>query len=167
MPTVGEQLRAAREARSLTVQDVAEATNMRADHIAALEAGDYTPFPAAVYIRGSVRTYARLLKLDVTALMTALSAEMGQPAGSDLTTVGPRKGVVDMLAYQAARFGWKRGLLLLAALLAVWGIWMIPGCLARSRSQDPLRDLPPPTYQPPRSNSSGYLPLPSTNRTGR
>jgi cytoskeletal protein RodZ len=164
MPTVGEQLRAAREARGMTVQNVAEATNMRTDHIVALEQGDYTPFPAPVYIRGSVRTYARLLKLEVPAIMTALDAEMGQPTSGELTATGPRKGWVDKVAYHAARFGWKRGLVVLAALFVVWVLWMLPDWLAASRSKDPLRDLPPPVYQPPRSNHGGYLPLPSTNR---
>ena len=167
MPTVGEQLRAAREARNLTVQNVAEATNMRADHIQALEEGNYGPFPAPVYIRGSVRTYARLLKLDVAAIMTALSAEMGQQTGGELMSSGPRKGVVDVLAYQAARFGWKRGLILLALVVLAWLIWAVPGWLARSRSDDPAADLPPAAYQPPRGTNSGYLPLPTTNRTVR
>ncbi len=167
MPTVGEQLKAAREARSLTVQNVAEATNMRADHIQALEEGDYGPFPAPVYIRGSVRTYARLLKLDVSSIMTALSAEMGQQSGGEVTSSGPRKGLVDVLAYQAARFGWKRGLILLALVILAWLIWSVPGWLARSRSNDPSAELPPATYQPPRGNDGGYLPLPATNPPAR
>jgi cytoskeletal protein RodZ len=151
----------------MTVQNVAEATNMRTDHIQALEQGDYTPFPAPVYIRGSVRTYARLLKLDVAALMTALGAELGQPIGGELAPTGPRKGWLDRLAYHAARFGWKRGLVLFAVLVVLWLLWMLPAWLAAARSQDPLRDLPPPVYQPARSNSGGYLPLPSTNQMGR
>ena len=78
MPTVGEQLRTARERLNLRVQEVAESTNMRTDHIIALEEGNYAPFPAPVYIRGSIRTYAKLLKLDVMKIMGDLSAEMNQ-----------------------------------------------------------------------------------------
>jgi cytoskeletal protein RodZ len=167
MPTVGEQLRAAREARNLTVQNVAEATNMRTDHVQALEDGDYTPFPAPVYIRGSVRTYARLLKLDVPAIMATLSAEMGQQVGGELTSSGPRKGFVDLLAYQAARFGWKRGLILLVLLVLAWLIWAVPGWLAKSRSNSPATDLPPASYQPPRGKDGGYLPLTVTNQPAR
>ena len=65
MPTVAEQLRAAREAQKLTVQQVADATKIRTDHIRALEEGNFSVFSAPIYIRGSVKNYATLLKLDV------------------------------------------------------------------------------------------------------
>jgi cytoskeletal protein RodZ len=61
MPTVAEQLRAAREAKKLTVQQVADATKIRTDHIRALEEGNFSAFSAPIYIRGSVKNYATLL----------------------------------------------------------------------------------------------------------
>src|SRR5712664_3601126 len=64
MSTVAEQLHLAREAKSLTVHQVAEVTKIRSDHIRALEEGNFDVFSAPVYIRGFIRTYATLLKLD-------------------------------------------------------------------------------------------------------
>jgi hypothetical protein len=58
MPSVAEQLRAARERQKRTVHEVADATNIKADHIRALEAGEWKVFSAPVYIRGFTRTYA-------------------------------------------------------------------------------------------------------------
>ena len=165
MPTVGEQLRAAREAQKLRIQDVADATNMRADHIAALEEGNHAPFPAPIYIRGSVRTYARLLKLDVPAIMTALNAEMSRTDETPHTGThaGHRRTVLDYLALQLAQFGWKRSLMVLAALGLVLLIWAWR--LGRSKpAEDPLSNLPPPMYQPSTSTQSGYLPLPNQQR---
>src|ERR1700722_906388 len=78
MPTVAEQLRAAREAKKLTVQQVADATKIRTDHIRALEEGDFSVFSAPIYIRGSVKNYATLLKLDVPQIMAALDAELNR-----------------------------------------------------------------------------------------
>jgi cytoskeletal protein RodZ len=78
MPTVAEQLRVAREAKKLTVQQVAEATKIRTDHIRALEEGNFNMFSAPIYIRGSVKIYATHLKLDVPQIMTALDAELGR-----------------------------------------------------------------------------------------
>ena len=78
MSTVAEQLRAAREAKNLTIYQVAETTKIRTDHIRALEDGNYEMFSAPVYIRGSVKNYAILLKLDVPAVMAALNVELGQ-----------------------------------------------------------------------------------------
>src|ERR1039458_3781569 len=68
MSTVAEQLRTAREAQNLTVEEVAEATKIRTDHVRALEAGKFNAFSATIYIRGSVKIYAQLLKLDPAPL---------------------------------------------------------------------------------------------------
>ena len=78
MSTVAEQLRVAREAQKLTVQQVADATKIRTDHIGALEQGNFSVFSAPIYIRGSVKNYAKLLKLDVPPLMAALDIELGR-----------------------------------------------------------------------------------------
>src|ERR1700733_11050655 len=76
MPTVAEQLRLAREAKKLTVQQVADQTKIRTDHVRALEEGDFGAFSATIYIRGSVKIYAALLKLEVAPLLATLDAEL-------------------------------------------------------------------------------------------
>jgi cytoskeletal protein RodZ len=166
MPTVGEQLRAAREARKLRVQEVAEATNMRTDHVIALEEGNYAPFPAPVYIRGSVRTYAKLLQLDVMRIMDDLSAEMKQQGQVEQASggTGHRRGLLDFLALQVVRFGWKRSLIVIALLSVLALILLFRRTNEREPERDPLADLPPPTYQPAGGSAGGYLPLPGTNR---
>ena len=76
MSTVSAQLRSAREARSLTVEQVAELTKVRTDHIRALEEGRFNVFSATIYIRGSIKAYAKLLKLDDVQLLSQLEAEL-------------------------------------------------------------------------------------------
>src|SRR6185437_3310132 len=78
MTTVAEQLLRTREAQSLSVHQVAEITKIRTDHIRALEEGNFNVFAAPVYIRGFVRTYAMMLKLDVGNIMAELDKELGQ-----------------------------------------------------------------------------------------
>ena len=73
MPSVGEQLRAAREAQNLTVYQVAEVTKIRTDHIRALDDGNYDVFSAPVYVRGFVRSYGTMLKLDLPPLIEQLN----------------------------------------------------------------------------------------------
>ncbi|MFN6961162.1 MAG: helix-turn-helix domain-containing protein, partial [Rhodocyclaceae bacterium] len=72
--TVGAQLRAAREAAHLTYDDVARALKFSPRQIAALEADDYAALPGATIVRGFVRNYARLLKLDAAPLLQQLDA---------------------------------------------------------------------------------------------
>ena len=76
MPTVPQQLRAAREAGQFTIEQAAEATKVRTDHLRALENGNYEIFSAPIYIRGSVRLYANWLKLDTPKILAALDAEL-------------------------------------------------------------------------------------------
>ena len=77
MSTVAEQLRLAREAKNLSITQVADITKIRSDHLRALEEGNFNVFSAPVYIKGFVRTYAMLLKLDVAGVMRALDGEAG------------------------------------------------------------------------------------------
>jgi hypothetical protein len=60
----GEQLRKAREARGLTVLQLAEKTRITRHHIENVEADRFEKLPAAVYLRGIVMSLARELRLD-------------------------------------------------------------------------------------------------------
>ncbi len=163
MSTVGEQLRSAREAQRLEVNKVAEATKIRTDHIRALEEGDYDRFVAPVYIRGFVRTYAALLKLDVPQVMAALDAELGRTEKfSEPPSLSPSKrGPIDLVMLQLSKVNWpKAGLI--AGVVAILAV-AAAGAYAWRRHQtaDPLAGLKPPLYQPTQSVSGNTLPLPA------
>ena len=53
----GKTLRQAREAKGLTVDDIAKATHMMARQIEALENEDFSGFAAPIYGRGFVKLY--------------------------------------------------------------------------------------------------------------
>lgn len=160
MPTVAEQLRAAREARQLSVQQVAEVTKIRTDHIRALEEGNYDVFVAPVYIRGFVRTYATLLKLDVPQVMAALDAELAHTAKfhEPPSLSPPPQGALDLLVVRLARLNWRRlgplfaGVLILGLVALTWALWQ------RRAQRDPLGELAPSLVAPPDAGET--LPLP-------
>src|SRR5205814_427703 len=109
MSTVAEQLRQAREAQKLTLSQVGEVTKIRTDHLRALEEGQFQAFPAAVYVRGSVRTYATLLKLDVPQVMAALEAELGQRKEfSEAIPIDQSRGVLDFVMLQLSKLDWRK-----------------------------------------------------------
>ncbi len=64
MSALGERFRAAREARGLTLSDVAEQIRIRSVYLAAIEDEDWDAIGAPVYVRGFLRTYGRYLGLD-------------------------------------------------------------------------------------------------------
>jgi cytoskeletal protein RodZ len=160
MPTVAEQLRAARETKNLTILQVAEATKIRTDHIRALEEGNFNLFSAPVYIRGFVRNYAALLKLDVPQIMTALDAELGRTEKfkEPPPLIEQPKTVLDHLMDWLAKLNWRVGV---AGLAAVGGILVLLLAVLAWRHHQrsrPAVNLPPAVYQP--TNTGETLPLP-------
>jgi hypothetical protein len=167
MSSVGEQLKAAREARRLDVSVVANATNIKSDYIRAMEGGDWSAFSAPVYIKGFVRTYATHLKLDTAAVVAALEAELS--ADPELCEPPPleqrRRGPIDWLMLQASKLRWVLvfpilvGIAVLAAAYFGYQAWQRQQPAAPSRSLSPgLRQtqrpaipatLPVPTNTPP------------------
>ncbi|WP_235864923.1 RodZ domain-containing protein [Pseudothauera lacus] len=79
-PGVGEMLRAAREARGLTVANVAQMLKLGVRQIEAMEAGRFDLLPGPAFVRGFVRNYARILGIDAAPLQAALGNE--PPAGN-------------------------------------------------------------------------------------
>lgn len=78
-PSVGHILRSAREARKLSVADVAQSLKLSTRQIDALEADDWSRLPGMTFVRGFARNYARLLQIDASALLAALDAERPAP----------------------------------------------------------------------------------------
>ncbi len=64
MPALGEEFRSAREARGITLSEVAEQIHIRSVYLNAIENEEWAAIGAPVYVRGFIRTYARFLGLD-------------------------------------------------------------------------------------------------------
>lgn len=160
MPTVAEQLRAAREAKKLTIEQVAETTKIRTDHIRALEEGNYNVFSAPIYIRGSVKNYATLLKLEVPKITADLDREL---KGTENFSEPPplteqSKGPVDHLMYLLSKLNWKAGgvAAVVCGIVLIFILGHVVFRHLRSHHQAPPK-LPPAKYQSPDSGET--LPL--------
>ena len=160
MSSVAEQLRVAREANNLSIEDVAELTKIRTDRVRALESGQYNAFSATIYIRGSVKNYAKLLKLDEATLLAALDAELKgtEKFSEPPPLVETKRTFVDHLILVWAKLNWRLGFAGVAAIMvlasAALGLW----AWSHHKANDPLKNLPPAVYQP--GNSGDTLPLP-------
>jgi len=163
MPSVAEQLRQAREANRLTVENVADIIKLRSDHVRALEEGDYNVFSAPVYIRGFVRSYSTLLKLEVPQIMAALDAELGQTKrfAEPPPLTGPPRGILDFLMLQLSKIDWRKAAIVLGALAAVMVIALAYVSWRRYHTRDPLQNLKPGVYRPAQRGAGDTLPLPA------
>src|SRR5512146_1205520 len=72
---VGLTLREARERMAISVHDVADRIKFAPRQVEALESNDFAHLPQATFLRGFVRSYARVLQLDEPALIAALPVE--------------------------------------------------------------------------------------------
>jgi cytoskeleton protein RodZ len=80
----GAQLRAAREAAGLSVDQVAQQLKLAPRQVRALEDENFADLPGRTFSRGFVRNYARLLGLDPEAMLqhlpdSALAPALGSP----------------------------------------------------------------------------------------
>ncbi len=162
MPSVPELLKATREARKLSIQEAAEITKIKSDHIRALEQGDFHVFSAPIFIRGFVRTYARFLKLDSEQIIQNLEIELA-PGGllKDHSQSSSRHtGPLDFIMYYLSQVKWGivgpliAGGTLLLGLIFGTRAWM------DYRSRDPLAGLQPGVYQPSNTKHAEILPVP-------
>lgn len=77
VPTVGQRLRAAREEKGLSLEDVAAQTRIPQRHLASIEAADWDSLPTPTYTIGFAKSYAGVVGLDRTDIGDQLRAEMG------------------------------------------------------------------------------------------
>lgn len=81
--SVGKTLNEARVQQGLSVADVAGRIKFAPRQVEALEADDFERLPELAFVRGFVRSYARLLHLDEAVLLNALPQSMPpQQAGT-------------------------------------------------------------------------------------
>lgn len=133
---LGERLRRSREARGLSIEDVADVLKFRADYVEALEYGEIKELPAT-YAIGFLRSYAEFLGgsalgIDIPAVVAQVKHAYENPQH--------RAGMWSAAQENAMP---KLSLLIVAALLAL-GI-----CVAWELSQDPSfgKAEAPATYQ--------------------
>jgi cytoskeleton protein RodZ len=76
---IPDRLRAAREARGLSLDDVATRTRVPLRHLQAIENGDWDALPAVTYTIGFVKSYAGAVGLNGTELGQELRGQLGNP----------------------------------------------------------------------------------------
>jgi cytoskeletal protein RodZ len=74
---IGERLRIAREAKGVTLDEIASQTRIPVRHLQHIETGDWEALPAITYSIGFVRSYGNAVGLDGPALGQELRQQLG------------------------------------------------------------------------------------------
>jgi len=121
--TPGAQLAAQREALGLTVEQIADQLKLATRQVRALEAGDYDALPNMAVVRGFVRAYAKVVKLDAMPLVAMI--EVVSPTSYEAAP--PRKEAApkftesrfpSMTPRPTSSVGWLAGAAVAVALVA-------------------------------------------------
>lgn len=75
--TVGEKLRAAREAQKLELSEIASRTRIPLRHLEAIEQSNFASLPSVTYAMGFAKSYARAVGADEVAIARELRVELG------------------------------------------------------------------------------------------
>lgn len=137
----GKTLAAAREAMGWSVEQIADQLKMAVRQVVALEAGDYAALPGAAVVRGFVRAYAKVVKLDPAPLVAQIaldapeagingSVRQNKPTSFTQTRFpshGKRARLPIVPIVVAVVFA--------AAAVAAWQFGVVPGILTGSAEQ--------------------------------
>ncbi len=141
----GQALAAQREAMGWTVEQVADQLKMAVRQVVALEAGDYASLPGPAVVRGFVRAYAKVVKLDAAPLVAMIALETPAPNDATGKTVTRSKPA----SFSQVRYpsnGKKRArsslalvgafvLVLAAAGVGAWQYGLVPAALLGGSSE--------------------------------
>jgi cytoskeletal protein RodZ len=131
--TIGEILRAAREEKKLTVEQVNRETRISVQTIRALERDDFGSFASETYLKGFLRNYAEFLGLDGNALWSMVATRAGSSGGT--TPAWEIEGTLKEEKLGAPRV-MRRLILPLLVILVLLFVWM---WLREKRKADALR----------------------------
>ena len=84
-------LAAARGRAGLSLDAVAQQLKLGVRQVQALEDDNFAALPGRTFVRGFVRNYARLLKLDADAVLAALPGSSAAPALEARRCTRPRR----------------------------------------------------------------------------
>lgn len=138
----GARLKWERERTGLTVTDVAARLRLHLNQVRALEQENLAALPEAAYVRGFLRSYARLLNIDPVPLLADLTAKMTPAAGSVVDGIAQHRDYSPVR--EAAREQISRRLVIIGAVLLLIVLGALGWYATREKPAVPVSTTAPP-----------------------
>jgi cytoskeleton protein RodZ len=163
--SVGEQLKNARLAQGMTIDAVAKQLKLAPRQVTALETDDVASLPGGPFVRGFVRNYARLVRIDPDTLVHA--DETRRNAAPPLQGMTPAKGELrdGSAAHSAPSLRWLIPLILVGAVGAAAYLYESrKGRIIGGSSSIPAAQIstPNPNASPTNGSTDSATKLPET-----
>ena len=85
----GLYLKHERELRGVALEEIAEATKIHIRFLEALENNDFDNMPGEVFVKGFIRSYARVIGFDPEEMVNAYDESVGKDRREELEKVHP------------------------------------------------------------------------------
>ncbi|MBB3033564.1 helix-turn-helix domain-containing protein [Alteriqipengyuania lutimaris] len=125
----GDRLRAAREAKGMSVDDVSAATRIPKRHLETIEDGDFAELPGRTYAIGFSRSYAKAVDLNEDEIVNEVRDQLGIEDPSERHRDGTIHQTEDPARLPSRKLllaSIVAAIVLIAGLFAFWGTYFDP-----------------------------------------
>jgi cytoskeleton protein RodZ len=143
--SIGARLVAAREASGYDQRAVANELHLDLAIVEALESDNSAALPAAIFVKGYLRNYARLVGLSEEEIVNDYAQQTGEPPPLNVVTL---KGSTPFFQLPSARL-LRNIILILLAVILVWLAYPFAEKLIASRGRDTQQPVPGQLQLPP------------------
>jgi len=159
----GERLKWERERSGLSVGDIAARLRLHPNQVRAIEQEAFAKLPEAAYVRGFVRSYARVFNLEPTALLDDLAAKLA-PASSVVDGIARQRDYSPVRA--AAHEQTSRRFVVIGAVLLLIVLGALGWYATRERVAPIVKSMPAAPVAPaataPAPTPAAAVPTPAT-----
>lgn len=138
--SAGRALREARERIGLSVTDVVNRLKFAPRQIEALESDDFARLPEIAFVRGFVRSYAKLLQIDSAPLLAALP-QVSVQSSTPVTPVAMAIPFPSVYAMRKPNIIWMAAGLLITVALGLF-VWLHDSTPKVVQTEVAVLDLP-------------------------
>ncbi len=84
--TIGELLQEERQRHHLSIEQLAQQTRVKVEYLRALEANQFAELPAATFVKGYIKTYAKIFGFDYQPLLALLRRDFKESVAGKLVS---------------------------------------------------------------------------------
>lgn len=170
MISVGQQLRAARLAKKLTLAQIADETHIGSRYLEAIEGDDLSSLPGTFFYQSWVKQYAKLVGVDFEKLKPFMSAQA--PVDADVPVKREKsyskpspvvEAINGLVASGARRPVMQLGMLVLVAIAgaAIYNQWMSHKTYVANEAARPVEQTAPASGAPANPQGATITPVSS------
>ncbi|GAA0134217.1 helix-turn-helix domain-containing protein [Paenibacillus sp. YSY-4.3] len=144
MSNLGQQLKEARLARGLSLDDVQDLTKIRKRYLEAIEAGDYKVLPGSFYVRAFIKTYAETVGVNADELLNEHRQDV--PAPQVEQTMEPvlqkrrsRQTSERNSKWMSTALMWSFAILILIVIYMYFAVWGKDPAADKNNETDPTK----------------------------